>query len=132
MLKFGNAPYLECSGRGDKRFSAFYARVQSRGNKSIESLYQAAKIFPDGSTGLDWRQAKGKTPVNIQECRQLYSRLWDDYIAENPQLVPVIKQAAGFSDLFGQQGHACQAEEIWRIKNSLTTQTLQVPCDRLK
>ena len=25
MLRFGEAPYLECSSRGDARFSAFHA-----------------------------------------------------------------------------------------------------------
>ena len=52
MIKHGTAPFWECSSKGDKRFSAFYARVDGR---SIEEQYQAAKIFEDGSTGLTWR-----------------------------------------------------------------------------
>jgi hypothetical protein len=117
MLRFGEAPYLECSSKGDKRFSAFYARVQSIGNQSIETIYQASKVFEDGSTGLGWREAKGRKCVNIKEMRELYAALWDIYIAENPHLLVVLKEASGLSDVFGQEGHACQAEELWRIRN---------------
>jgi hypothetical protein len=34
------------------------------------------KIFPDGSTGLNWREAKGKTPINIKECKEQYHKWW--------------------------------------------------------
>jgi hypothetical protein len=118
MIKHGSAPYLECSSRGDKRFSAFYARIRKRGNRSIEDLYQAAKVFEDGSSGLNWKQAKGKRAVNAAECHQLYSQLWDDYIEENPHLLPILKAASGLQDMFGQRGHCCQATELWRIRNS--------------
>jgi len=37
---------------------------------------------------------------------------------ENPELLDVLKNTNGLSDIFGQQGHACQAEELWRIKNA--------------
>lgn len=117
MFRIGKAPYYECSSKGDKRFSAFYARIKGRGNKSIEELYQAAKILEDGRTGLTWREAKGKKAVNMDECRALYSELWDEYIAENPNLIMIIISKAGLSDIFGQKGHACQAEELWRIRN---------------
>jgi hypothetical protein len=75
MIQHGTAPFLECSSRGDRRFSAFAARIKSRGNKSIEEIYQAAKVFADGSTGLSWREAKGKRAVNADEVRALYSVL---------------------------------------------------------
>jgi len=112
-IKWGNAPYLECSSKGDKRFSAFYAKVEG---KSIETHYQAAKIFADGSMNLDWRQAKGRKAINQQECNDLYSQLWDRYINENPELISVLKSATGLSDCFGQEGHVCQATELWRIR----------------
>ena len=118
MIKHGEAPYLECSSRGDKRFSAFYARLKTYYNKSIEEIYQAAKVFEDGSTGLTWRQAKGRKPVNIDEVRRLYSYLWDVYIIENPELLQVLLDASGVSDMFGQKGHQCQATELWRIRQS--------------
>ena len=118
MVKCGTAPYLECSSRGDKRFSAFFARIRARGNRSIEELYQAAKVFEGGATGLTWREAKGRHAVNADEVRALYAVLWDEYIAENPQLLAVLRSATGLSDMFGQPGHACQATELWRIRNS--------------
>lgn len=116
MLKFGIEPFLECSSKGDKRFSAFYARIKCYDNKSIEEIYQAAKIFEDGRSGLDWREAKGKECINQEEVRRLYSKLWHLYFEENPQLFGIIEQFNGFSDIFGQKNHCCQAEEIFKIR----------------
>lgn len=116
MLRVGTPPYYECSSKGDKRFSAFWARLKCLGNKSIEEVYQASKVFEDGSTGLSWREAKGRKPVNADEVRKLYSELWDEYFKENPELYEVIADKTGFSDIYGQAGHACQAEEIYRIQ----------------
>lgn len=115
MIRHGIAPYLECSSKGDKRFSAFYARVNG---DSIEHRYQAFKVFPDGSTGLTWQEAKGKAPINLQECLSFYSSLWDLYIQQNPELSQVLKDATGVSDIFGQTGRCCQATELWRIRNT--------------
>ncbi len=115
MLTYGIPPYLECSSKGDKRFSAFYAKVNG---KSIEEQYQAFKIFEDGSTNLHWKQAKGKKAINQKEAQELYSKLWDQYIKENSDLLIVLKNASGLSDVFGQKGHACQANELWRIRNA--------------
>ena len=119
MIRKGAPPYLECSTKGDKRFSAFCARIKSRGNKSIEEIYQAAKIFEDGSTGLSWRKAKGRKPINLKEVAMLYSQLWDEYIDENPELLTILKSATGLSDIFGQEFHFCQCQaiELWRIRN---------------
>ena len=116
MIQHGEAPFLECSSRGDKRFSAFYARVKKYGNKTIEELYQAAKVFEDGSTGLTWREAKGRKAVNAEETARLYRKLWQRYIKENPRLLKVLIDASGLSDIFGQEGHMCQATELWRIR----------------
>lgn len=112
MIRHGAPPYLECSSRGDHRFSAFYARV---GERTIEEQYQAAKIFEDGSFG-SWRQAKGHRAVNQADCADLYRQLWERYIAEHPELLEVLVQATGLSDIFGQVGHVCQATELWRIR----------------
>jgi len=119
MIRHGEAPYLECSSKGDKRFSAFYARIPFLGNKSIEELYQAKKVFEDGSSGLSWREAKGKKAVNQEECREYYSMLWNIYIMNNIHLLDVLKNASGLSDTFGQKGSCCQATELWRIRNEL-------------
>lgn len=117
MIKFGNAPYLECSSKGDKRFSAFYARPTSLKGKSIEESYQSMKIFEDGSTGLDWRQAKGKKATNANECSKAYTQWWKEWIDEQ-NLINVLVEAEGLSDMFGQKGHVCQAEVLWNLREA--------------
>jgi hypothetical protein len=114
MIKHGQAPFLECSSKGDKRFSAFYAPM---GPYTIEKLYQAFKIFEDGSFGLSIKEAKGKRAVNHEEAAKYYGQLWDVYIASNPHLIQVLINASGLSDVFGQEGHCCQATELWRIRS---------------
>lgn len=121
MIKHGEPPYLECSSKGDRRFSAFYARIKARNNLTIEAIYQASKVFKiDGHfvSGLSWQKAKGRKAENQDRVRQLYSELWDEYINENPELIGVLVNETGLSDLFGQEGHVCQATELWRIRNS--------------
>ena len=113
MIRHGSAPYLECSTKGDKRFSAFCAFVSYNGKlMSIEAHYQAAKVFEDGSTGLDWRHAKGKKAINMDEVRMLYSHLWDLYILQHLELWTVLANASGVSDVFGKPNHQCQATEL--------------------
>lgn len=116
MIRHGVAPFLECSSAGDRRFSAFFARLRGRGGKSIEEIYQAAKVFSNGDTGLPIDEAKGFRPVNAKEVRALYATLWDEYILENPNLVEVLIHATGLSDRFGRRGGVCQATELWRIR----------------
>lgn len=117
----GKPPFLECSSAGDKRFSAFYARIKGRGGRTIEELYQAAKRFSCGSTGLSIKEAKGKRPLNGPEVRALYALLWDEYMQENPHLLPILQTATGLSDRFGRKGSVCQATELWRIRNNSPT-----------
>lgn len=119
MIRHGVAPFLECSSKGFKPFSAFYARLQEYDNKCIEELYQAFKIFEDGSTGLSIKEAKGRLSINITEANRYYSKLWDLYIDENPEYEEILYNATGLSDIFGQPSHVCQATELWRIKSSL-------------
>jgi hypothetical protein len=121
MIRHGNAPFLECSTKGDKRFSAFCAFVDG---KSIEETYQAAKRI-DGRTGLSWKQAKGKRAENQAECAALYSVLWDRYIVEHPELLEVLIRATGVSDIFGKAGSVCQATELWRIRDEFLTKIVR-------
>lgn len=113
MVRHGVAPFLECSSKGDKRFSAFHAYVHGI---SIEQHYQAAKLFEEG-VELDWFERKGLHPRNAEACRALYGSLWDAYIGTNPHLLRVLWDATGLSDMFGRPGHCCQATELWRIRN---------------
>lgn len=114
MIRHGNPPYLECSSKGDKRFSAFYAEISGI---TIEERYQRFKILEDGTTGNSWKYAKGKRAVNQEEATSFYALIWDTYIEQNPHLLQVLKEASGLSDIFGQEGHCCQATELWRIRN---------------
>lgn len=115
MIKHGIAPYLECSSKGYTSLSAFYARIKGRDNKTIEEIYQGAKIFEDGTTGLHWKQAKGKKAVNTEALSILYQQLWEEYFEENPELYHKIQQYQGFSDMFGQEGHNCQASTVYNL-----------------
>lgn len=119
MVKIGKYPMLECSSKGDKRFSAFYARIRKLGGKSIEELYQGAKIFEDGSTGLSPREAKGKKAVNMEYCAKLYDELWELYLNENPELIDVLKKYEGYSDMFGKPGCQCQALSIYKYMTKI-------------
>lgn len=125
MIRHGTPPYLECSSRGDYRFSAFRARIKGRGWRSIESIYQSSKIFPKDTPGVNpetghmwsWMDAKGKASVNQAELNDLYEILWREYLTENPSFLEVIKSATGLSDVFGQPGRCCQATSLWKIRN---------------
>lgn len=82
MITHGNAPYLECSTAGDRRFSVFVATLVSKDCLSIEQIYQSNKRFVIGTEGtdalgrlLDWKKAKGKKPINQVESAQLYLEL---------------------------------------------------------
>ena len=95
MLTRGSAPFLECSSRGEKRLSAFYARPRSLNGRSIEDAYQGMKKFEDGSTNLHWRAAKGRRAINSAECAAAYTRWWQEYISEHPDLLALIRSAPG-------------------------------------
>lgn len=118
----GKPPFLECSSAGDKRFSAYFAAIKGRDGKTIEEIYQGAKKFrnEDGSisSGYSIKEARGLKPINGPEVRALYGMLWDEYMLENVRLLPVLQSASGLCDRFGKPGHACQATELWRIRNS--------------
>jgi len=116
MIKHGIAPFLECSSRGDRRFSAFYAKPKSLQGKSIEEAYQAMKIFEDGSTGLHWKKSKGKKAINQEDCAIAYANWWAEWVYQE-NLLSTLKAATGLSDIFGQVGHVCQATVLWNIRN---------------
>lgn len=115
MVCHGVAPFLECSSRGDQRFSAFFARPKYLNGRSIEEAYQAMKIFRDGSTNLSWRQAKGRKAINQKECSAAYEKWWREWVDEQ-QLLPILLSATGLSDMFGKHGNTCQATTLWKIR----------------
>lgn len=126
VIQIGSPPYLECSSRGDKRFSAFCATPARLGGMSIEKAYQHAKVLEDGSTGHTWRFAKGKRAVNGEQLALLYKSWWRSWVME-ARLIPALVKATGLSDMFGQEGHACQAVTLWEIRQDAIDQ-VRVGC----
>lgn len=123
MIQHGHSPYLECSSRGDRRFSALYARILRRDFRTIEEIYQSSKVFSEADgrpPGLkaeqSWRDAKGRRALNQEAVSILYHRLWEEYLEENLYLLDVLRAASGLSDIFGQPGHMCQASVLWYIR----------------
>lgn len=112
---------LECSSRGDKRFSAFYARITVGGkNDSIENHYQLSKRFGEMAPQT-WRDAKGKKPthfvVNGKRFEMThfscwYKLLWVKYLDQHPELVEYAKQFDTFTDMFRGKALNCQADVI--------------------
>lgn len=120
---------LECSSKGDKRFSAFYAKIKLYGKyDSIENHYQLAKRI--GSfIPKSWRDVKGKKPTHIhingkdydlKYTISFYELMWVKYLDENPELVEYANQFDDFHDIFkSKNALVCQADIIRDyIKNS--------------
>lgn len=112
---------LECSSKGDKRYSAFYARVNVFGKyDSIENHYQLCKRFGE-EIPLSWRDSKGKTPthfnlkgrdIDVNLLGQFYSLLWVKYLDENLELVEYASGFDDFNDIFKGKSLNCQADVI--------------------
>lgn len=108
---------LECSSAGDKRFSAYYAKVNIFGfNSSIENHYQNCKIFYDYEAN-----PKGKYPdfikingvdLSPEYLTSYYKLLWCIYLDKNPKLVEYAKQFDDYNDKFKGKSVNCQADVI--------------------
>lgn len=77
----------EVTSRGDKRFSAFFARLAD--GRSIEDAYQ---LDVKGFRAItnDWRNAKGQPPHNGKTRDQMWNEyldLWRIWAGENPDLI---------------------------------------------
>jgi hypothetical protein len=80
----------EISSRGDKRFSAFYARL--RDGRSIEEAYQldvkGYRVY-----GNNPMLGKGKPPLNKNvDTWKMYLDLWRKWAEENPELIDELRQ----------------------------------------
>ena len=115
---------LECSSKGDKRFSAFYAMVEVNGiTASIENHYQLSKRIGD-FTPKTWRDVKGKKPthfvVNGKSCElkllsQWYELLWVKYFINNPELLAYAQSFDEYNDMFKGKALNCQSDVIRKI-----------------
>jgi hypothetical protein len=108
---------LECSSRGDKRFSAFYAKIRFYGSyDSIENHYQGVKRDSDGKIAgkgkaVDHININGRT-LDVKYLTPLYTMMWIKYLDEHPELVEYAKQFDDFNDMFRGKCINCQADVI--------------------
>lgn len=108
---------LECSSKGDKRFSAFYAKVSVFGKvDSIEHHYQRCKKF-----NYPVSNPKGKKPTHIEingvkyDIKYLtpfYKLLWIKYLDQHPELVKYARTFDEYNDMFKGKSVNCQADVI--------------------
>lgn len=114
-----NKKILECSTRGDKRFSAFCAYITiNEKTDSIEHFYQQSKKTEDGSIA-----GKGK-PFHHFVCpfcglefsgeyvSDLYKGLWIIYFNKHPELLEYATGFDDFNDMFKGKSVNCQADVV--------------------
>ncbi len=130
-IQIREAKILECSSKGDKRFSAFYAQVPVHDKMdSIENHYQRSKRFkhPDHLDNenvfisyMNATDAKGKTPVcfmvdgfmySLSMLSMWYKLLWMKYLDHAPALVEYASGYDDFHDMFKGKSVNCQADVI--------------------
>ena len=106
---------LECSSKGDKRFSAFYAFVEFNGKyDSIERHYQSSKRnakdqpCQKGEYVSYIRIGEQKLPANY--LTPFYRYLWYLYLRQNPTLVDYATQFNTFTDAFRGKSINSQAD----------------------
>jgi hypothetical protein len=117
----GHMKILECSSKGDKRFSAFYAKITAwKRFDSIENHYQTCKRFDD-FVPIGWQDGKGREPTHIELngkrydkrfLSQWYKMLWVNYLDNNPELVEYARGFDDFNDIFKGKSQNCQADVI--------------------
>lgn len=82
----------ECSSKGDKRFSAFYAKLED--GRSIEEHYQCdVKGYDPG--GKNWKLGKGKPALNANtDLWAGYLSLWKRWAKLNPLPIEDLRELA--------------------------------------
>lgn len=81
----------EVTTRGDRRFSAFVARLKD--GRTIEEAYQL-DVKGYRKHGFTLEQAKGKPPVENMSIKALYSaylELWRTWALENHELIEELR-----------------------------------------
>lgn len=112
---------LECSSAGDKRFSAFYARIDFYGTwDSIEHHYQSVKRNKAGHPVAKGERVdhiiifNGATQLKLEPSwlTPLYRLMWCCYLDRHPELVEHAKGYDAFTDKFRGKAINCQADVI--------------------
>lgn len=129
---------LECSSKGDKRFSASYSKIYVNGVlDSIENHYQKSKVFKDLTNGKevqfnDFKKVKHiqyrneyeligfKIEKNFFDKKYLtvwYKSLWYKYFLYNKNLINVINKYDEFNDTFAKTNTLnSQADVVKQIR----------------
>lgn len=109
----------EVSTKGDRRFSAFVARMPD--GRTIEEHYQCdVKGYQPG--GTDWRRGKGKPAINGNlHLWEDYLKLWRGWARLHPDLMSILYDKAvqhnfTLSDRFAS-GHVNQARALATLLN---------------
>ena len=109
---------LECSSKGDKRFSAMYANVEAFSvMDTIENHYQKSKRDTNGNPvkkgqPVDHMVLAGRK-FSPEMLTAWYRLLWIKYLDQNPELVEYAKQYDEFNDMFRSRNMInCQADVI--------------------
>lgn len=130
-VAFSYARYggYECSSRGDRRFSALFARMPD--GRTIEMHYQCdVKGYQPG--GTNWRLGKGKPPLDPSiDLYAAYKALWlewaENHKPEMRELYVAAKRTNGvLSDMFAT-GPISQARALADILNDWYAQEAQMP-----
>lgn len=83
----------ECSSHGDKRFSALFARLAD--GRTIEEAYQL-DVKGYRAVSNNWRDGKGKPPLQPCDLWGAYLNLWRQWAHENPwDMADLRKKAEG-------------------------------------
>lgn len=127
---------LECSSKGDKRFSALYAKITVNGKlTTIEKAYQQSKVYfidREYVHAKDFKQAKhwqyqghksvefsvGNKIFAVKYLSSWYKALWYKYLTDNECLIDIINQYDNFHDCFKNANTInCQADIIQQVKD---------------
>lgn len=112
---------LECSSKGDKRFSALYAKVKVFGvYDSIENHYQNCKrdinnqVVGKGKKVYKMVIEKTKETIELPPSflTAYYKLLWCAYLDANPNLVEYASRFNDYHDTFKGKAINCQADVI--------------------
>lgn len=110
---------LECSTRGDRRFSAFGAYITINGKTDcIENFYQCSKKTEDGEIAGKGRPFKYFVcpfcglEFPKEEVSDLYKGLWIIYFNNHPELLEYASRFDGFNDMFKGRSSNCQADVV--------------------
>lgn len=111
-----NKPY-EVSSKGDKRFSAFYAKISPK--MSIEEAYQT---YVKGYNSI--KEGKGKPPlrnISKEALKESYKTLWGIWANTHKEdmdfLREKLKEHKALSDTFTKKGSVNQAEALTDLLN---------------